>query len=191
VKTLGTHLRRVPGIWGATLLGDGTVVLILNPTDLAGDGEQARVRLPQGHRAAAEAPEHEAYTVLVVDDSLSMRHVLSNAVKRVGWNALQARDGIDALEQLERAATRPDLVLLDIEMPRMDGYEFLSTIRGQSAYASLPVVMLTSRGGEKHREKAMSLGATDYVVKPFQEEALMQKVDGLIRASRGGQRKAS
>ncbi|HZT75834.1 MAG TPA: response regulator [Vicinamibacterales bacterium] len=190
VKTLGSHLRRVSGIWGATLLGDGTVVLILNPTDLAAESEPSRMRLPQAHKAAA-ALEHEAFTVMVVDDSLSMRHVLSNAVKRAGWNALQARDGLDALEQIERAAPRPDLVLLDIEMPRMDGYEFLSTIRTQAKYASLPVVMLTSRGGDKHREKAMSLGATDYVVKPFQEDALIEKVDGLIRASRGGQRKAS
>lgn len=189
VKTLGTHLRRVSGIWGATLLGDGTVVLILNPTDLAGASDQPRTRVSAG-RAAAPA-ERDTYTVLVVDDSLSMRHVLSNAVKRAGWNPLQARDGVEALDLVQRALAPPDLILLDIEMPRMDGYEFLATIRAQPAYSTVPVVMLTSRGGEKHREKAMALGATDYVVKPFQEEALFQTLSRLIRASRTGQRKAS
>jgi chemosensory pili system protein ChpA (sensor histidine kinase/response regulator) len=92
---------------------------------------------------------------------------------------------------VHRASDPPDLILLDIEMPRMDGYEFLSTIRAQDEYAGVPIVMLTSRGGEKHREKAMALGATDYVVKPFQEDPLLQKLSGLIRAARAEQRKAS
>ncbi len=189
VKTLGTHLRRVQGIWGATLLGDGTVILILNPADLASVVEETRPR-HAGPRAATVA-EQQAYTVLVVDDSLSMRHVLTNAIKRAGWNPVQARDGVEALELVHRASDPPDLILLDIEMPRMDGYEFLSTIRAQDEYAGVPIVMLTSRGGEKHREKAMALGATDYVVKPFQEDPLLQKLSGLIRAARAEQRRAS
>jgi DNA-binding response OmpR family regulator len=122
--------------------------------------------------------------ILIVDDSLSMRHVLSNVVKKAGWTALQARDGVEALEMLTASAKPPSLVLLDIEMPRMDGYEFLSTIRGQQAFASLPVVMLTSRGGEKHREKAYGLGASGYVVKPFQEEALLDTIHALVRGGR-------
>ncbi len=189
VKTLGTHLRRVQGIWGATLLGDGTVILILNPADLAGVAEEPRVRHAAPRAAAAAEPQ--AYTVLVVDDSLSMRHVLSNAIKRAGWNPVQARDGVDALELMHRSSDPPDLILLDIEMPRMDGYEFLSTIRAQAPYAGVPIVMLTSRGGDKHREKAMALGATDYIVKPFQEDPLLQKLSGLIRTARAEQRKAS
>lgn len=188
VKTLGTHLRRVTGVWGATLLGDGTVILILNPTDLAGTADQPRVR-PAAPRAAAI--ELQSYTVMVVDDSLSMRHVLSNALKKAGWNPVQARDGVEALELIHRASDPPDLILLDIEMPRMDGYEFLATIRAQSQYRSVPIVMLTSRGGDKHREKAMGLGATGYIVKPFQEEALIQQAGDLIKASRAAQRKAS
>ena len=185
VKTLGTHLRRVEGVWGATLLGDGTVVLILNPVDLAGSTEQPRVRRQP---TKVTPTDHDVRTVMVVDDSLSMRHVLSNVVKRAGWNPLQARDGLEALEVLHAAPRRPDLILLDIEMPRMDGYEFLSTVRGEAAYASLPIVMLTSRGGEKHRERALSLGATGYVVKPFQEDALLQTMSSLIGTAAGARR---
>jgi chemosensory pili system protein ChpA (sensor histidine kinase/response regulator) len=187
VKTLGSHLRRVPGIWGATLLGDGTVVLILNPADLAGSAEGAvTVRRP-----AAISREREPYHVLIVDDSLSMRHVLSVAVKKAGWVPVPARDGLEALDILQRHPHPPDLVLLDIEMPRMDGFEFLSTVRAQKNRADLPIVMLTSRSGEKHRDKAGALGATDYMVKPFQEDALVRNIDRLIQASRLGARRAS
>jgi chemosensory pili system protein ChpA (sensor histidine kinase/response regulator) len=142
VKTLGTHLRRVQGVWGATLLGDGTVVLILNPVDLAGAAEGPVVVRSQPARVGPA--EHEPYTVLVVDDSLSMRHVLSLAVKKAGWTPVPARDGVEALDILQRSPRQPDLVLLDIEMPRMDGFEFLSTVRSQKGRGDLPIVMLSS-----------------------------------------------
>jgi len=188
VKKLGSHLRHVPGIWGATLMGDGTVVLILNPADLAGAvDEPVVVRQPKRRLTAENTP----YNVLIVDDSLSMRHVLSMAVKKAGWNAVPARDGLEALEIIDRGTQPPDLVLLDVEMPRMDGFEFLSTIRAQSKHADLPIVMLTSRGGLKHREKAKSLGVTDYMVKPFQEDTLIVNIDRLVKESRHGNRKAA
>jgi chemosensory pili system protein ChpA (sensor histidine kinase/response regulator) len=188
VKTLGTHLRRVSGIWGATLLGDGTVVLILNPVDLAGAVEgPVVVRTP----APRPTSEREPYNVLIVDDSLSMRHVLSVAVKKAGWTPIPARDGIEALDLIERASRPPDLVLLDIEMPRMDGFEFLSTVRSHQGRTDLPIVMLTSRSGEKHRDKATALGATDYMVKPFQEDALIRNIDRLVQASRQSGRRAA
>jgi chemosensory pili system protein ChpA (sensor histidine kinase/response regulator) len=190
VKTLGTHLRRIQGVWGATLLGDGSVVLILNPGDLAGSAQETRVRRPRLH-VPVPASERRDFTVLVVDDSLSMRHVLSNVVRKAGWNPIQARDGVEALEVLHAAAHPPDLILLDIEMPRMDGYEFLATVRGQRGDTNLPIVMLTSRGGDKHREKAMSLGASGYVVKPFQEDALIQTMSGLMGAAQPTRRVAS
>jgi len=187
VKKLGTHLKHVAGIWGATLLGDGTVVLILNPADLAGAvDEPVVVRQP-----LRRATEHSPYNVLIVDDSLSMRHVLSLAVKKAGWNAVPARDGLEALEVIDGGVTPPDLVLLDIEMPRMDGFEFLSTVRSQKARADLPIVMLTSRGGDKHRDKAKALGVTDYMVKPFQEESLIANIDRLVKASRAMGRRAA
>ncbi|HEX6164069.1 MAG TPA: response regulator, partial [Vicinamibacterales bacterium] len=105
--------------------------------------------------------------------------------------AVPARDGLEALDVMQRATRPPDLVLLDIEMPRMDGFEFLSTIRSQKAFAGLPIVMLTSRSGDKHRGKAAALGATDYMVKPFQEDALVRNIDRLIQASRLSERRAS
>jgi chemosensory pili system protein ChpA (sensor histidine kinase/response regulator) len=177
----------VPGIWGATLLGDGTPVLILNPVDLAGAAEgPVVVRTP-----VARTHEREPYNVLIVDDSLSMRHVLSVAVKKAGWTATPARDGLEALDILQRATRPPDLVLLDIEMPRMDGFEFLSTVRSHKNLADLPIVMLTSRSGEKHRDKATMLGATDYMVKPFQEDALVRNIDRLVQAARVNERRAS
>ena len=120
-----------------------------------------------------------------------MSHVLSDAVRRAGWNPVQARDGIEALEAVHRATRPPDLILLDIEMPRMDGYEFLGTMRAQKTYAALPIVMLTSRGGEKHREKAYGLGATDYIVKPFQEDVLTARIRQLVEANRLAERKAA
>ena len=181
VKTLGTHLRRVPGIWGATLLGDGTVVLILNPVDLAAAAEGPIVVRKPAPRLTAE---REPYTVMVVDDSLSMRHMLSLAVKKAGWTAVPARDGLEALDLLQRATRPPDLILLDIEMPRMDGFEFLHTVRSQKGRADLPIVMLTSRSGDKHRDKAKALGVTDYMVKPFQEDVLIRNIDRLVQASR-------
>ena len=184
VKTLGTHLRRVPGVWGATLLGDGTVVLILNASDLAGAAEMPVV-VRQAPRRMVSSHDPAPYTILIVDDSLSMRHVLSLAVKKAGWNAVPARDGLEALEIIDRGTPAPDLVLLDVEMPRMDGFEFLSAVRSQRANTSLPIVMLTSRGGDKHRDKARALGATDYMVKPFQEEALLQNIRRLVQTSRG------
>jgi chemosensory pili system protein ChpA (sensor histidine kinase/response regulator) len=188
VKKLGSHLRHVPGIWGATLMGDGTVVLILNTADLAGAvDEPVVVRQPMRRLTAENTP----YTVLIVDDSLSMRHVLSMAVRKAGWNAVPARDGLEALEIIDRGTQPPDLVLLDIEMPRMDGFEFLSTVRARSKHAGLPIVMLTSRGGAKHRDKAKSLGVTDYMVKPFQEDALIRNIDRLVKESRQGNRRAA
>jgi chemosensory pili system protein ChpA (sensor histidine kinase/response regulator) len=186
VKTLGSHLKRVPGIWGATLLGDGTVVLILNPADLAGAAEGPVVM----RKPVVIKHERAPYNVLIVDDSLSMRHVLSMAVKKAGWTPVPARDGLEALDVL-RGTRQPDLVLLDIEMPRMDGFEFLSTVRSQKGLTDLPIVMLTSRSGDKHRDKAMTLGATDYMVKPFQEDALIRNIDRLIQAARLGERRAS
>ncbi|HTS60463.1 MAG TPA: Hpt domain-containing protein [Candidatus Acidoferrales bacterium] len=184
VKSMGTVLRRVEGVVGATLMGDGTVVLIVNPSDLspAGvEGAGARIREPRVLRAKQES---STYDVLIVDDSVSVRRVLSNLVRARGWNPLAARDGVEALELIERSSKPPDVVLLDIEMPRMDGYEFLSTLRRNPAYKQLPVVMLTSRAGEKHRRKAFDAGATDYLVKPYEEETLVAVIRRVTREAK-------
>lgn len=173
VKTLGSLLRRVHGITGATLTGDGSVVLIVNPSELAAESRPSQPSVRRRVALPEKALERRTLDVMLVDDSLSVRRVLSNLMRGVGYNPVAARDGMDALDQLAKGTRNPDVILLDVEMPRMDGYELLSTLRGQEAYRDVPVVMLTSRSGEKHRVKAFELGATDYLVKPYQEEALL------------------
>lgn len=199
VKNLGNHLRRVHGATGATLLGDGRVVLILNLPELVRDVFRPRPQafdarkeprtvssatsrpLPQLPAAKVPRPANAALTVLVVDDSLSVRRVLSNRLMAAGWTPLQAKDGLDALEQLQQMQAPPDLMLVDIEMPRMDGYEFISTLRKQPEYAHLPVIVLTSRAGQKHRDRAFEVGATEYLVKPYQDDVLLSLVRRLAQ----------
>lgn len=182
IKTLGNHLRRVHGVTGATLMGDGTVVLILNPVDLVTEPPQAQSRTWTPLQPAA--PTRQAWNVMVVDDSVSVRRVVSNLIKNAGWQPVAAKDGLEALEMVQQSVQPPDLILLDIEMPRMDGYELLVTLRGQEAYRDLPIVILTSRAGEKHRRRALDLGASEYVVKPYQDEVLIGIVRRLIQESK-------
>lgn len=122
---------------------------------------------------------------MIVDDSVSVRRVTSNLIKSAGWLPVTAKDGVDGLESLQGMDCKPDLFLLDIEMPRMDGYEFLSVLRTQEEYRNTPIVMVTSRAGEKHRQKAMNLGATGYLVKPYQDDELLRLVRELVTNSRG------
>jgi chemosensory pili system protein ChpA (sensor histidine kinase/response regulator) len=182
IKTLGNHLRRIHGVTGATLMGDGSVVLILNPADLIIEAPQPEAWAPSQPPAERAL---EALTVMVVDDSVSVRRVVSNLIKSVGWQPMAARDGLEALELVQRSARPPDLILVDIEMPRMDGYELITTLKGQEAYRNIPLVILTSRAGEKHRRKAQELGASDYIVKPYQDETLLNIIRHLVRESRG------
>jgi len=182
IKTLGNHLRRIHGIMGATLMGDGSVVLILNPTELVTDPTQAEV---QSHipLQVSMPTMRQAWNIMIVDDSVSVRRVVSNMIKNAGWQPTMARDGMEALEIIQRSAQPPDLILLDIEMPRMDGYELTATLRGQEAYQDIPIIMLTSRAGEKHRRKAFNLGASEYVVKPYQDETLLNLIHRLVQES--------
>ena len=136
--------------------------------------------LDLGASRTASTSSTDPVRVMVVDDSPSVRRVVTNLIKNAGWSAVPAKDGLEALETLQRATSLPDLILLDIEMPRMDGYELLSTLRGQEAFRELPVVMVTSRAGDKHRRKALDLGATGYVVKPYQDEALLKLIRELV-----------
>ncbi len=121
---------------------------------------------------------------MIVDDSVSVRRVAANLVQHQGWVAITARDGVEAFEILQRDPQRPDLVLLDVEMPRMDGFELLSTLRGLPQFSDLPIVMVTSRSGNKHQGKADELGATDYVIKPFDEDRLIALIHKHVRSVR-------
>lgn len=171
VKSLSRHLRFVPGLAGAAVLGDGQVVLILEPAVAARRAAQAVA--PALPRAVAAAGP---LRVMIVDDSLSVRRVLATLVGRAGWSAIEARDGMDALEQCWRMTEPPDVILLDIEMPRLDGYELTAALRAQETFQRVPILMITSRSGDKHRQRAMALGVTDYLVKPFDEEALLAAI---------------
>jgi chemosensory pili system protein ChpA (sensor histidine kinase/response regulator) len=183
VKSLGHHLRRVPGIGGATLTGDGRVVLILEPRELIAVPAPGRLAGPAG-RGPDEAAQ-AGLDVLVVDDSMSVRRVVANVLRGAGLNPIEAKDGLDALEILRGLARLPDLVLLDIEMPRMDGYELLWAMRAAPAYRALPVVMLTSRSGQKHRQKALDLGASAYLCKPFRDDELLAEIRRHVPAAVG------
>ncbi|NIV31283.1 MAG: response regulator, partial [Anaerolineae bacterium] len=123
-------------------------------------------------------------TVMVVDDSVSVRRVVSNLIKSAGWQPMAAKDGLEALEIMQHSAQTPDLILVDIEMPRMDGYELMATLRAQEAYRNIPLVILTSRAGEKHHRKALELGASEYIVKPYQDQTLLNIIRQLVRESK-------
>jgi chemosensory pili system protein ChpA (sensor histidine kinase/response regulator) len=174
IKSLGRHLQRVRGIMGATIFGDGSVVPILNVVDLLGkhEAEPVVANVP----AAPVKTQRDTLTVMIVDDSPSVRRVMSNLIKGASWTPLTAKDGLDAIEMLRNATSLPDVVLTDIEMPRMDGYELLAALKANEVLARLPVAMITSRAGDKHRRKAIDNGAADYLTKPYSDDQLLAMV---------------
>jgi chemosensory pili system protein ChpA (sensor histidine kinase/response regulator) len=186
VKNIGPQLARVSGIAGATVLGNGEIVLIINPVLLAqragfapvaGPDAPDRV-VPASYLPATTAPARGPPQILIVDDSLTVRKITSRLLSREGFAVITAKDGVDALELLEDQA--PDVILLDIEMPRMDGFEFTRTIRRDSRYAQIPIIMITSRTAEKHRNLARDLGVDLYLGKPFQEEELLRNLREML-----------
>jgi len=180
VKPLGPLLRRVDGLAGATLLGDGSVVPILDPYTLL--DRKARAGKPLARLAIVPVRRE----VLIVDDSLSVRRVLSNLVTHAGWAARTANDGLDAMDRLQQSQRLPDIILLDVEMPRMDGYELTALLQGSPTYQHIPIIMITSRAGAKHREKGLALGVSGYVVKPFEPEALLHRLERLTAEAETG-----
>ncbi|MBA3975634.1 MAG: hypothetical protein C0504_15615 [Candidatus Solibacter sp.] len=179
VKPLGRLLRRQQHFSGAAILGDGSVVLIINASTLdPAAAASFPVPLCRAQRPA------ERLKVIVVDDSISVRRSVANLMRSSGWEVLTARDGVDALEHLQDPANRPDLVVMDIEMPRMDGYELAARLRSSSDFGNLPIIMLTSRAGEKHRRKASSLGVDGYLVKPCPDDVLLEEVARCIAAGK-------
>ena len=184
VKNLGPQLSRLPGLAGMTLLASGAVALIYNPVALATlYGESARAgrrrramrwRPAAGRpgRTPAEAPAQVAPLVLVVDDSLTVRRVTQRLLVREGYRVSCAKDGLDALERL--AEEVPSVVLSDIEMPRMDGFDLVAQHPRRRALARLPIIMITSRIAQKHRDHAAELGVDHYLGKPYSEEDLLR-----------------
>jgi chemosensory pili system protein ChpA (sensor histidine kinase/response regulator) len=175
VKPVGSQLATIRGIAGATILGDGRIAVILDVGILvrAARPVQAPPK-PPVVEAAVQAP-----LALVVDDSITMRRVTQRLLERNGLRVLTAKDGLEAIGVLQDQ--RPDIILLDIEMPRMDGYEFAKHIRNNPETAALPIIMITSRAGEKHRARAIEVGVNDYLGKPYQEKDLLKAVQRLLK----------
>jgi chemosensory pili system protein ChpA (sensor histidine kinase/response regulator) len=181
VKNLGPQLARLPGLSGMSVLASGAVVLIYNPVALATVySEQARAWQAQheagsgGDEAIVQGVPQQVPLVLVVDDSITVRRVTQRLLKREGYRVSLAADGLQALERLREE--RPALVLSDIEMPRMDGFDLARNIRSDEEMKDLPIVMISSRTAEKHREHARSLGVNHYLGKPYPEEELLSLV---------------
>ena len=181
VKPVGPQVNSVPGIFGATIMGDGRVVVILDVAPLV-RRQGALARETGAARPAAPAPVAAARrvpVVMVVDDSITMRKVTGRVLERNNMEVLTAKDGVDAVEKM--AERVPDLVLLDIEMPRMDGYEVAQNMRSDPRLRDVPIIMITSRTGDKHRQRAMDIGVDRYLGKPYQEPELMRNVFEMLR----------
>ncbi|MDA0271776.1 MAG: Hpt domain-containing protein, partial [Proteobacteria bacterium] len=183
VKTLGPQFSDVGGISGATVLGDGSVVIILDCMALVRSYEvSANVAAAPVIEESAPESGNKVRTVMIVDDSVTVRKVTSRLMERQGFKVATAKDGVDAMSQLQDI--RPDVVLLDIEMPRMDGFEVLRSVRRDENLKDLPIIMITSRTGEKHKQQAMELGVNQYLGKPFQEANLLATIEEVIESAK-------
>jgi chemosensory pili system protein ChpA (sensor histidine kinase/response regulator) len=174
VKNTGRLLSRIAGITGATVLGSGEIVLIINPVILAGREPIAFSSTDASVAAREEAPIITIPTVMIVDDSLTVRKITGRLLSREGFHVLTAKDGVDAIEQLQEAL--PDVMLVDIEMPRMDGFDLTRAVRGDPRLRHIPIIMITSRTAERHRAYAKEIGVNVYLGKPFQEEELLGNI---------------
>jgi len=179
VKALGKQLSQVKGLSGASILADGSVVLILDINGIVRQGADSGVKIVyKGEPDAPTDKDRLKQIVMVVDDSITMRRVASKLLERYDYKVVTAKDGVDALAQLQEV--RPDVMLLDIEMPRMDGFELATHMLNEDLYSKIPIIMITSRTGEKHRDRALEIGVTNYMGKPYQEEELIGNIQSAI-----------
>ncbi|MDQ3195669.1 MAG: Hpt domain-containing protein [Pseudomonadota bacterium] len=184
VKNIGPQLARVTGIAGATVLGTGLVVLIINPVQLAQRDMMhlAIAGRPPASAANAEIAKAVAPLIMVVDDSLTVRKITGRLLAREGYQVVTAKDGVDALKQLQDMT--PDVMLVDIEMPRMDGFDLTKNVRADPVTARVPIIMITSRTADKHRNHAMQLGVDVFLGKPFQEADLLHHIERFTKDPR-------
>lgn len=177
VKPIAPQVSTLPGIAGATVLADGTVAVVLDLASLVRnvtDLEHIGSTVFETREETVSEP-----LVMVVDDSITMRKITTRLLERNHYRVVVAKDGVEAVDILARQL--PDAVIMDIEMPRMDGFEVLTHIRNQPQLEHLPVIMVTSRSGQKHRDRAERLGISDYLVKPYQSETMLQAVRQCLR----------
>jgi len=176
VKSVGPQIAGIRGIAGATILGDGRIVIILDMLTLV------RSEWRKSAQLAPATKEDRRIFALVVDDSITVRRATQRLLERNGMRVMTAKDGVDAWSLLQEHV--PDIILLDIEMPRMDGYELATHVRADPRLADIPIVMITSRVGEKHRARAIEIGVNDYLGKPYQEHQLLDAIEPLVEARR-------
>jgi chemosensory pili system protein ChpA (sensor histidine kinase/response regulator) len=175
VKPLAPQLSRLPAVSGATILGDGNVILILDIQGLVRIDINAQPMLPNFKESSSE----NASTIMVVDDSITIRKVTTRFLERNSYKVVTAKDGVDAVQKLQDFT--PALILLDIEMPRMDGYELASHVRNNTRLKNVPIIMITSRTGDKHRQRAMDIGVQEYLGKPYNESELLSHVQDVVK----------
>jgi len=175
VKNVGPQVARLTGVLGATILGSGEIVLIFNPVQLIGRApEPSSLYAPALVEGGDGDAETLSATIMVVDDSLTVRRVTQRLLERQGFQVMLAKDGVDALRQMQDAL--PDVLLVDIEMPRMDGYDLTRAVRSNPETQSIPILMITSRTAGKHRSLAFELGVNEYLGKPYQEDELLRLI---------------
>ena len=170
VKSIGAQLSTVRWFTGGTILADGQIALILDTNSLVRmDSTQ-----PPVTRIETIEPVNKGVSVMVVDDSITVRKVTSRLLERHNMQVMTAKDGVDAVTLLQEH--QPDVMLLDIEMPRMDGYELARHMRSTPELSAIPIIMITSRTGDKHRNRALELGVKRYLGKPYQEAELLENI---------------
>jgi len=189
VKSVGPQISSVPGLLGATIMGDGSVLIILDLAPLVRHGITRRQHRIADGLSAVQAPVIEEVRVrplvMVVDDSITMRKVTGRVLERHEYDVSTAKDGIDAIEKLHERV--PDLMLLDIEMPRMDGYELATHMKADPRLRDVPIIMITSRSGDKHRQRAFDIGVDRYLGKPYQEAELLVQISEVLEQRVGAE----
>jgi chemosensory pili system protein ChpA (sensor histidine kinase/response regulator) len=177
VKHIGPQLSRIPGVTGATVLANGSIVLIMNPVQLAQRKAAAGARF--GEITGVIGARPSTPLVMVVDDSLTVRKFTSRLLEREGYRVITAKDGLDAIEKLKDRL--PDVMLVDIEMPRMDGFDLTRNVRGDARTLGIPIIVISSRTAEKHRSRATELGVNAFIGKPYEEAELLQHIRTCLR----------
>ena len=180
IKKLGQYVPTLSGIEGVTILGDGSVAAVIDLTVVVA-GFQRSDYIPQIERNDLTGIQSGAPKVLVVDDSLSARNSLAEFMQDSGYRVFTARDGIDAIDMLEQHS--PDILLVDMEMPRMNGLELTSYVRANKATQNLPIIMITSRATDKHRREADKVGVNAYLIKPYSETEVLDQVEAQLASA--------
>ena len=177
VKSVGPQVSSVNWVSGATIMGDGRVVLILDVSALV---RHSAVQAQAPEAVVEEVAKRTVPSIMVVDDSITVRKVTTRLLERHEMSVFTAKDGVDAIQVLQEQI--PDVMLLDVEMPRMDGYELARHIRNSDRLKHIPIIMITSRTGDKHRNRAMEIGVNAYLGKPYQEVELLENIHALLEA---------